>query len=113
MHELSLANGILGVIRDEQKKNGFSRVLEVSLKVGEYSGVVPRCLEEFFPIAAEHTAAEGAVLRIEVIPSVFRCGDCGFEGRPEHGSACCPACGGEAIRMVAGREFYVESLVVE
>ena len=25
----------------------------------------------------------------------------------------CPACGGEAIRMVAGREFYVESLVVE
>ncbi len=113
MHELGLAQGILGVIRAEQEKKGFSRVLEVSLKVGEYSGIVPRCLEEFFPIAAGGTAAEGAALRIEVLPSVFRCPDCGFEGRPDREHACCPACGGERIRMVSGREFFIENLLVE
>ncbi len=113
MHELSLAQGILRIVRSEQEKKGFTRVLAISLRIGEYSGVVPECLEELFPIAAEGTAAQGAELRTERIPARFRCGDCGFEGRPEHGSACCPACGGEAIRMVAGREFYVESLVVE
>ena len=113
MHELSLANGILGIIRAEQEKNGFQRVLEVSLKVGEYSGVVPRCLEEFFPVAAEGTAAEKAKLSIEVLPAVFRCPDCGFEGRPDRSRACCPRCGGERIRMVLGREFYVENLTVE
>ena len=113
MHELSLANGILDIIRAEQEKNGFARVLEVSLKVGEYSGIVPRCLEEFFPIAAEGTAAEKARLAIEVLPAVFRCPDCGFSGRPDREHACCPQCGGERIRMISGREFYVENLVVE
>ena len=113
MHELSLAKGILAVIKTEQEKNGFERVLEVSLKVGEYSGIVPRCLEEFFPIAAEDSCARDARLRIETLPAVFRCADCGFEGRPDRERACCPACGGEHIRMVSGREFYVENLVVE
>ena len=113
MHELSLAQGILQIIRTEQEKRGFGRVLEVSLKVGEYSGIVPHCLEEFFPIAAEGTSAEQAKLSIEVLPSVFRCPDCGFEGRPDRDRACCPNCGGERIRMVSGREFYVENLVVE
>ena len=113
MHELSLANGIIGIVKAEAEKSGFQRVLEISLKVGEYSGIVPRCLEEFFPIAAEGTPAQGAALRIEVLPARFRCFDCGFEGRPDRERACCPACGGEHIRMIAGREFYVENLVVE
>ncbi len=113
MHELSLAQGILQIIRTEQEKRGFGRVLEVSLKVGEYSGIVPRCLEEFFPIAAGDGVAKDARLRIETLPAVFRCTDCGFEGRPDRERACCPGCGGEHIRMVSGREFYVENLVVE
>ena len=113
MHELSLARGILDIVEAERKKNGFTRVLEISLKVGEYSGIVPRCLEEFFPIAAGDGAAKDAALRIEVLPALFRCADCGFEGRPDRGNACCPVCGGEHIRMVSGREFYVENLVVE
>ena len=113
MHELSLAQGILDIVKAEEQKNGFTRVLEISLKVGEYSGIVPRCLEEFFPIAAAGSCAEGAKLSIEVLPSVFRCADCGFEGRPDRGRACCPSCGGEHIRMVSGREFYVENLMVE
>ena len=69
MHELSLARGILGIVEAEQKKSGFTRVLEISLKVGEYSGIVPRCLEEFFPIAAGDGAAKDAKLRIEVLPA--------------------------------------------
>ena len=113
MHELSLAKGILSIIKTEQEKNGFERVLEISLKVGEYSGIVPRCLEEFFPIAAGDGCAKDARLRIEVLPAVFRCAECGFEGRPDRERACCPQCGGEHIRMVSGREFYVENLVVE
>ena len=79
MHELSLANGIIGIVKAEAEKSGFQRVLEISLKVGEYSGIVPRCLEEFFPVAAEGTPAQGAALRIEVLPARFRCYDCGFE----------------------------------
>ena len=113
MHELALTQGILEIVREQAEKNGFRRVLEVSLKVGEYSGVIPECLTEFFPIASKGTPAEGAALRIESVPAAFRCPDCGYEGAIPPRTACCPACGGTAIRMTAGREFYVENLKVE
>ena len=113
MHELALTEGILSIVSSEQKKQAFSRVLEISLKVGEYSGVIPSCIEEFFPLAAKGTAAEGAKLRMTPVPAVFSCGDCGFSGPLPKRIHACPQCGGTAIRMTAGREFYVENLVVE
>jgi hydrogenase nickel incorporation protein HypA/HybF len=113
MHELALTEGIIAIVEQEARKNGFERVLEITLKVGEFSGVVPDCLREFFPIASRGTAAEGAALRIEPVPAAFRCEGCGFEGPLPRHTACCPACGGEEIRMIAGREFFVENLKVE
>ena len=113
MHELSLANGIIAIVEQEGKKSGFSRVLEITLIVGEYSGVIPECLREFFPIASKGTLAEGAELVITPIPAAFRCLSCGFEGPLPRHTACCPACGSGAIRMISGREFFVENLKVE
>ena len=113
MHELSLAEGIIGIVRAEAGKNGFQRVLEIRLRVGEYSGILPDCLREFFPIAAAGTPAEGAELLIETQPARFRCPDCGYEGAVDRRDACCPRCRSTAIRMTAGRDFYVESLKVE
>ena len=62
MHELALTEGILKIVLSEQKKNAFTRVLEIDLKIGEYSGIIPSCIEEFFPLVAKDTPAEGAEL---------------------------------------------------
>ena len=113
MHELALTEGIINIINSQQEQEGFSTVLEIRLRVGEYSGIVPDCIREFFPIAAKGTAAEKAELVIETVPASFRCLDCGYEGAVERKSACCPRCGSVELRMIAGREFYVESLKVE
>ena len=113
MHELALTEGILSIVASEQKKQGFTRVLEISLKVGEYSGVIPSCIEEYFPLVAKGTAAEGAKLTLTPVAAEFTCPDCGFHGPLPKYTAGCPACGGSAIRMTAGREFYVENLTVE
>ena len=111
MHELALTEGIISIIADEKRKNGFERVVEIRLKLGEYSGVIPECIEEFFPIAAKGTAAEGAKLVMERIDAAFTCRECRWHGRPS-GSAC-PDCGAENLKMTAGREFYVDNLKVE
>lgn len=113
MHELALTEGILEIVREQAEKNGFSRVLEISLRVGEYSGVIPECLEEFFPIASKGSLAEGAKLEILPVKAVFRCPACGFEGAIPPRTACCPRCASTGIRMIAGREFYVDNLKVE
>lgn len=113
MHELALTEGIINIISSQQEQAGFSRVLEIRLHVGEYSGIVPECIREFFPIAAKGTAAEEAELVVEPVEAAFRCLDCGYEGPADRKNACCPACRSTALRMTRGREFYVENLKVE
>ncbi len=113
MHELALTEGLLSIVAAEQKKQAFTRVLEISMKVGEYSGVIPSCIEEFFPLVAKGTAAEGAKLTMTVVPAAFTCQECGFEGPLQRHTACCPRCGSTSVHMTAGREFYVENLTVE
>ena len=113
MHELALTEGILNIVSAEQKKSGFSRVLEIDLRIGEYSGVVQSCIEEFFPLVAKGTAAESAKLVLETVKAEFECVDCGFRGPIEEHTACCPNCRSTAIRMTSGREFFVDNLIVE
>ena len=113
MHELALTRSLVGLVEQEAKKQGFKRALEIRLKVGAYSGVVPDYILDLFPHVSEGTPCEGAALLFETVPARFRCADCGYEGEVERKSACCPVCAGTALTMTAGREFYVDSLKVE
>ena len=113
MHELALTRSLIDLVQTEAQKQGFTRALELRLKVGAYSGVVPDYILDLFPYASKGTVCEGAVLRFETVPASLRCADCGYEGGVDRKSACCPVCGGTALKMTAGREFYVDSLKVE
>lgn len=113
MHELAITKGIIDIVNSEVEKKGFTNVLEITLRVGEYSGIVPECLREFFPIAAAGSPAERAELVIEPVRARFKCLECGYEGEADRKNACCPDCRSMAIKMTAGREFFVESLKVE
>ena len=113
MHELALTRSLIDLVQTEAQKQGFTRALELRLKVGAYSGVVPDYILDLLPYASKGTVCEGAVLLFETVPASFRCADCGYEGGVDRKSACCPVCGGTALKMTAGREFYVDSLKVE
>ena len=113
MHELALTRSLIDLVQTEAQKQGFTRALELRLKVGAYSGVVPDYILDLFPYASKGTVCEGAALVFETVPASFHCADCGYEGGVDRKSACCPVCGGTALKMTAGREFYVDSLKVE
>ena len=113
MHELGLTKSLSDLVQREAEKQGFTRTLEIRMKLGEYSDVVPAYILDLFPYAAKGTAAEGAALFFEPVPGCFQCRGCGYEGPVERKKACCPVCGGTALTMTAGREFFVDSLKVE
>lgn len=113
MHELALAKSLIELVENEAAKQGFQRALEIRLKLGEYSGVIPEYILDLFPHAAKGTAAEGAALVFDRVPGRFRCLDCGYEGPVDRRAAACPQCGSAALKMTRGREFFVDSLKVE
>ena len=113
MHELGLTQSLIDLVEREAEKQGFRKTLEIRMKLGEYSGVIPGYILDLFPEASRGTAAEGAKLLFEQIPGRFLCAGCGYEGAVDRREAKCPQCGGTALRMTGGREFFVDSLKVE
>ncbi|MGQ9630566.1 MAG: hydrogenase maturation nickel metallochaperone HypA [bacterium] len=113
MHELSIAQSILGIVDDEREKHGAKKILSIHLSVGRMTMVVPEALRWAFGFASEGTPAEGAKLIIDEIPIRGKCGECGSEFNLEEFNLICPHCGSVEIDIVAGRELQVESIEIE
>ncbi len=113
MHELAITEGILETVLPAAEKAGAERILEIRMKIGVLSGVVPGCIKEYLRIAAKGTIAENARLIAEPIPVRIRCRACGREADTERGRFCCAFCGSESISVIGGSGYWVDSLKVE
>ena len=113
MHELAIVEGIIDAAVPEAKKHGATRILAIKLKIGELSGVIPECIQEYFNIAAAGSIAESAKLVVERVPATIRCRSCGYDGVLGKRRRRCPNCEGMDFTLTGGREYYVDSLEVE
>jgi hydrogenase nickel incorporation protein HypA/HybF len=110
MHELSIADGVLGVVLAHA---GDRRVTRVEMRVGHLRQVVPSALELAWELVAQGTPAEGAELVLEHVPAAVRCRECGVESEQDAFPLCCGRCGGFAVDVVRGEELLVDSLNVD
>ena len=115
MHELAITEGILKVVLRHAAASGAGRVVGVSLRIGELSDLADEWLQRYFDYLSRDTIAAGASIRVERIPVVFRCEECGntFPVKfREAKNIACPVCGREKAVMVSGREFTVQQIEV-
>lgn len=110
MHEMALAEGILDIVLSYADKNEAKKITEISVLVGEMTGVVPESLVFCFDSLSKGTKAEGAKLVLKNIPLIARCMDCGNETKIERYNFTCPKCKSLRMEIVSGRELRVESL---
>ncbi|MFL5842288.1 MAG: hydrogenase maturation nickel metallochaperone HypA [Thermoleophilaceae bacterium] len=110
MHELSVAEAILHVAA---RHSAGRRVYAVEVRVGHMRQVVPSALEFAFELVTQGTVLEGAELRIEEVPAVGLCGDCGARAQLDGFPLACPECGGLDMELVEGEELLVESLELD
>ena len=113
MHELAITQSILDISQKAAEEHGAKRVKSVRIMLGEYSGVVPQCIQYYFDVISRDTIAAGAVLDIRRLPVVVHCNACGRESQIDRLHVSCPLCGGIDLKLIQGREFYIESLEVE
>lgn len=113
MHELAVTEGMLNLAISEATRHNSKKILSIKLKLGEYSDIVPEIVQEFFDIVSRDTIAEGAKLMVERIPVTVECLDCGITSTLERSQFACPHCGSVAIKMLTGKEFFIESLEAE
>ena len=113
MHELAATENLLRVVLDEAERARARKVTRISLQIGEWSSFVPDCIQFYLGIIAEGTAAEGATLDCETVPTRFECRECGETFAAGDGPIVCPACSAARARLVSGREFRIVSIEVD
>ena len=112
MHELSLAGGVLRLVEDAARREGFARVSRLHLEAGALSGVEVRSLRFALESLQPGSVLEGAELQIDEPPASAWCLRCSAPVTITSRVDPCPQCGGHQIQPTGGTELRVVDLWV-
>ena len=113
MHELAVTQSILNVALKHANKANVKRIEDIHIVMGELSTNVDDSVQFYWDIIAGGTLAEGAKLHFRRVPAELQCMACFQKYRPDGNELTCPSCGSVGARIIAGEEFYVESIDVD
>ncbi len=113
MHELSLCEGVLQILQNSAREQGFQRVKRVWLEIGGLSGVEPDAMRFNFDAVTRGTLADHAGLEIIDVPGQAWCMPCGKTVPVENRFDPCPTCGSYQLQVVSGEDMRVKELEVE
>lgn len=112
MHELAITEEILRIAIEHAERADVEHITDIHLVIGELSSVVDDSVQFYFDFTSPGTIAEGAALHFRRLPTRLRCRGCGHEFEPDGTDWRCPACESMGGDVVAGREFYLDSIEV-
>ena len=113
MHELSLAQSILNIVKEHTPPEQIGAVRCVRVQVGRLAGVVAESLEFCFTALVAETELEATRLELETIPLRLACADCRETLESEGDVFSCPSCGGHQTTIVSGMELWVTEIELE
>ena len=81
MHELGIMTGVMEAVEKSAVQAGATKVLKVTLSIGEMTEAIEDSLRFAFEVLTEGTMSEGAELEINMVAPRSLCLDCGAELR--------------------------------
>jgi hydrogenase nickel incorporation protein HypA/HybF len=113
MHEASLAGGILKLVEDSARREGFARVTRLRLEAGQLAGVEPRALRFALEALAPGTCLQGTRVEIDEPAGQAWCMRCCTGVAIAQRGDACPQCGGHQLQPTGGTELRVVEMLVE
>lgn len=110
MHELPVTQSILELALEHAPPE--ARITDLYLVIGDLASIVDDSVQFYWDLISAGTAAAGASLHFRRVAARICCHDCGAEYSPDDALAC-PACHSNRVVVIAGEEFYLESIAVE
>ncbi|MFP4321763.1 MAG: hydrogenase maturation nickel metallochaperone HypA [Anaerolineales bacterium] len=113
MHELSVTQNILDIALRHAEAANAAEITDIYLVIGQLSSMVDDSVAYYWEVISQDTIAQGARLHFQRIPAQLQCTTCGTQ-RPLDGEDYrCPHCQGEQLQIIAGEEFYLESIDIQ
>ena len=113
MHEFSLAIEVINLAQREAEKNQAATIREITIEVGDLSGVEADAFESALELLVRDSMLENAKINIIRASGKGKCNACNFEFEMKYRMATCPKCQCFPSEISGGEEFRVVSLVVE
>ena len=113
MHEMALAESVLGIVEDYARRERASRVRTVRLAIGQLANIEVEAIRFCFGAVTRGSVADSAVLEIEEVPGTGWCMRCAEPVPLASPADACPHCGAFQVTVTGGTEMRVKELEVE
>lgn len=114
MHELGIMTSVIEQASGAARDAGATRLLKVSLSVGEMTEAIEDALQfAFEALIDEDPFTKDAKLEVMMIRPKSRCLECGAEFEHDRFHVFCPECDGFMTELIAGREMHIDSIEVD
>ena len=113
MHEAAIAQGVIDQVWKLHDDGVWSgKLVEIKLRIGKLTAVVPDYLAFCFEAMTKDTPLEGVKLDWEDVPVQGLCHACGETSEFEKIGFLCLTCGSPQVDISQGRELLIDSLEV-
>ena len=114
MHELGIVFNIIKEVDEIAEKNKVKEVNEVTLEIGEVSGVVPSYLTDCWKWACLHRSKymKNCSLKIITLKAKTFCEGCETTYDTKKYGKICPNCGSSKTYLLTGRESNIKDIKV-
>jgi hydrogenase nickel incorporation protein HypA/HybF len=113
MHELSVAQSIIDIIKENVPEKDYGKVNAVLLEVGEFSGIIADSLQFCYDAVKLETPFHNSRMEIKKVPFVLYCNLCKVETTNSNGIRMCEKCGGFDNSIVSGTEMRVTEVELD
>ena len=110
MHELSVAQEILGIVHQYVPDPKPNTVKSVKVSIGKLSNVLKDSLTFCFEAITSDTPLKGTTLEIIELPVKIQCASCNKVAKIDKPVFACPNCGDNQIIVISGTELKVDEI---
>lgn len=112
MHEIGIVRQILRTVESFAAENDVHDIREVVVDCGELSLVIPKYLEELYPVVVKDSILKDSKLVINIVPGLAECDGCDEIFNVVEHKGYCPNCGSFEKTILSGKEFSIREIVV-
>lgn len=112
MHEIGLCDTLLKMVTQIVEDDN-AKVISITVEIGELSGVLPSFMADCWKAVVDRTPYKDTNLIIKIDKGRLFCKDCNtyFNGDLQHLK--CPACNGQKLIPVGGKEMTLLEILCE
>lgn len=102
---------VIKTVEEFAINNGVTKIDTLVLQIGELSSMIPKYIEECFPMAVDGTTMEDTKLKIEILPGNGLCRRCSQVFNLIENENRCPGCGSGEWEILGGKEFMIKEII--